>query len=203
MDYDRLKKTVRKIGMSDEMKDRIIQNCKAETADKTEENKMSKNKVWFKKSISIATAAAICLCFTVGAIAAENFGFFKDITNRSGAIIGTQYEQATHEITVNITADEKDITIDVTMVNPYTAPYNELETLGLGNYKIIDTAGNVVIEGESTEATDVINGEATIKISLSNPVYGEYKLIVDSFIGYKKAEQPLRISGNWTCLFST
>jgi len=45
------------------------------------------------------------------------------------------------------------------------------------------------------------NGKITVAIPLETLESGSYKLIVDSFVGGSKADQPLEIHGNWECEF--
>ena len=204
MNYEKLKNSVRKIEMSDEMRVRIIRNCQSITLYETEEITMNKNKTkgWLKKSVSVAAVVSLCLCFTVVAAATGNLGFFKDITNWNGAIVGTRYEQASDEIDVTVTCDENEIIVCAVMVNPAVAPYSELETFGIESYKIINMSGKVIVEGEETELVELVNGESEITIPLDNIGSGDYKLVITAFIGVQKADQPLQINGTWECEFS-
>lgn len=49
---------------------------------------------------------------------------------------------------------------------------------------------------------EIVNGEANMSISLGGVYSGNYKLLVNSFTGGKKADQPLEISGTWECDFT-
>lgn len=49
---------------------------------------------------------------------------------------------------------------------------------------------------------EIVEGKAKIIIPTDTLVPGEYKLIVDEFVGEKKADQPLVMSGNWECKFT-
>lgn len=71
----------------------------------------------------------------------------------------------------------------------------------IGTYKILDSNGNVVIECNTSEAAEIINGFAEIKIDTDELEGGSYTLVISSFVGSKKAEQPLDIFGNWVCEF--
>lgn len=204
MDYEKLKNSVKKIEMSDEMRARIISNCQSKTFYEAEEITINKSKTngWFKKPVSVAAVVSLCLCFTVAAAAASYFGFFKNITNRYGAVVGTQYEQASDEIEVTVVTDENKITVCAVMVYPAVAPYSELETFGIESYEIIDMSGKVIVEGERTELYELINGKSEITIPLDNVSSGEYKLVITAFVGDAKADQPLPINGTWECAFS-
>ena len=66
----------------------------------------------------------------------------------------------------------------------------------------MDLSGNVIVEGERTDLSEIINGEAEITISLDQISSGNYKLVINAFVGSKKADQPLQINGTWECAFS-
>jgi len=203
MNYEKLKNSVKKIALSEEMRARIIRNCESKPLYGAEEIRMNNHKTnsWFKTPISVAAVVSLCLCITVAA-ATGYLGFFKDITNRSGAVVGTQYEQASDEIGVAVVSGESEITVCAVMVNPAVAPYSELETLGIESYQIVDMSGRVIIEGKRTEFFEIVNGEAEVKIPLESIINGNYKLVITAFVGSKTADQPLKISGTWECEFS-
>ena len=48
---------------------------------------------------------------------------------------------------------------------------------------------------------EVVDGKATIKLSLDRLPRGSYKLLISEMISEKKADQPLTLSGNWECEF--
>ena len=204
MDYEKLKDSVNKIEMSDEMRARMIQNCQSKALYETERSTMNKYKTngRLKKPVSVAAVISLCLCLTLAAAAAGTSGFFKDITRWNGAIIGTQYEQATNEIAVNVISGVNEITVCAFMLNPDIAPYSELETFGIESYQIVDSSGNVIVEGDQTELFTITNSEAEMKIPLDNIAQGDYRLVINAFVGGKKADQPLKISGTWECEFS-
>ena len=203
MDYERLKNAVKKIEMSEEMRVRIIRNCESKTSYETEERAMNKGRAgkWFKNPAVAAAVLSLCLCFT-GAAAAGDSGFFKDITNWIGAVVGTKYEQASDEIRITVSADENAITVHVVIVDPAAVPYREIETFGIESYKITDRSGRVIVKGERTELFDLIGGESEITIPLDNMGSGEYKIVITAFVGAAKADQPLQINGTWECDFS-
>lgn len=128
-------------------------------------------------------------------------GFFKDITNWNGVVIGTIYEQATDEITISVGVEEEELNVLVTMINPKIPPYSESEELGISSYRIEDMFENAVVSDSSTDMTAVNDGHVDIKISLNDIEKGNYKLIIDSFVSAKKADQPLRLYGIWEADF--
>jgi len=201
MEFRELKQSVEKIEMSDEMQNRIIRNCRLSAVHETEEIIM-KNRVnfTFKKVASIAAVLALCLCVSVAA--ANHFGHFKDVTNWTGAVIGTEYEQATDEIEVNAVAEQGVLTVTAAFLTPDTAPYSEEEAFSVGSYQIMDASGDVVVDGEGDDFVEIVDGKAVMTISLDGVDNGDYKLVISSFIGSKKADQPLKISGDWECGFT-
>ena len=161
-----------------------------------------KTNSWFRKPAAAVAVMAICLCCTLGAAAAGASGYFEDVFGRNGAVVGTRYEQATDEIAVNVVPGENEVFVEAVFRKPEAFPYRELETLGIDTYRIVDMEGNVVMEGEQTEMLPIVNGEVKFQIPLEDLPGGEYKLVVDAFVGDKKAEQPLPISGIWACEFT-
>ena len=161
-----------------------------------------KNIIW--KRLSMAAALVLCVCITgVTAMAATGKlqGFFKDIKRWDGAVIGTAYEQATEEITVSIEENKNGLSVLVTMVNPEEPPYATIEEFGISSYRIEDMSGEVVVKDSSTDSFPIDNGQVTVKIPLDNILSGNYKLIIDTFVGGSKADQPLKISGEWEVVF--
>ena len=197
MDYKQLKKEVQNIEMSNEMKSRIITNCNL----KIESENFNMNKhTLFKKPLFFVGLLSLCICFTVSA--ATHFGAFKDIKNFAGAIVSTTYEQATNEIDIEVAVTNNNLDVSTMFLHPNKAPYSEIETLGIKEYKIIDSNNTIIDKGKLTNNYKIINGTTTISIPLHNINSGNYKLIITSFIGYKKADQPLPITGNWETTFS-
>lgn len=200
MEFRELKQSVETIEMPDEMQDRIIKNCRASAVHRTEEIIM-KNRVNFtlKKAVSIAAVIALCLCASVAA--ANYFGTFKDVTNWTGAVVGSEYVQATDEIEVTAVAEQGTLTVTAAFLTTDTAPYSEVEAFSVGAYQIINASGEVVADGESDNFVEIIDGKAVMTVSLDGIDNGDYKLVISSFVGSKKADQPLKISGDWACDF--
>lgn len=166
------------------------------------EMKMRK-KFAFRKSAGIAVAACLFLALSVTGLAASGVlqGFFRDITSKNGTIVGTSYEQASDEISMEVTVNDEMLTATVTFVNPQLVPYSEAEQLGIASYQIIDANGKVVTEG-ATESAEIVNGQVAVDIKIDDIDSGSYKLLVTSFVAEKKADQPLNINGNWECDFA-
>ena len=165
--------------------------------------KTNKHNTFFRKPTAVFIAVALCLTLSATALAATGVlqGYFRDITNWQGAIVGTSYEQATDEIDMRVTVNGNELTVLATFSIPQEFPYREVEKLGIAAYRIVDANGKVVKEG-AAESTEVTNGQAAVNILLDDIDSGSYKLVVTAFVGGKKAEQPLNISGNWECAFT-
>lgn len=201
-----LTKEIKKVKISNEMKERIIKNCNLELEEKnmmyekTKEDKRS----FIKRPVAIAASMIVCLFLTgVTALAASGQlqGFFKDIKRWDGAVVGTSYEQATEEMEVSIAKVNEKLTLTVRIMHPEKAPYAFLDTFGIGQYKIMDATGKTLIKDGKTEMLALTDDEMTFMIPLEDCPSGKYQLVVESFVGAAKADQPLEIRGIWTCDF--
>lgn len=206
MDKNVLKNDVKKIKMPEETRNRMVKNCTEKIVLEKEKERMKTNirRITWKKPLIVAAAMAVCLCFTsVTALAATGKlqGYFRNITNWNGAVTGTSYEQATEEMQVNITEVTEVLSVLVTMDYPERAPYRELEELSIHAYEILDANGTVVRKDGRTEAERVADGQAVFEIPMEELPEGVYKLVISSFEGTKKADQPLGIHGEWECEF--
>jgi len=196
---EEMKNAMKKIEMPDEMKERIRKNCLDALSHETEERPMKKRKP-LKRTFLIA--AALVLCLPAIGMAVSNSGSFRDVKNIFGAVTGTEYENATDEITLSAAAEDMVLLVETTFVNPTAPPYNACETLSIGTYQILDQAGTVVLNGEETQPEAPRDGKAVFRLPLDELKKGTYTLKIDSFIGSKKADQPLPIYGNWELDFS-
>ena len=172
---------------------------------KTGGKKMRKNEVKFFKRPFVAVATLVLfVCVTgVTALAASGKlqGFFKDVKRFDGAVVGTTYEQATDEMTIQILQVSEDILVEVSIVDPTIVPYRELELFGVNRYEIINADGKTIVKGETTEMAAAENGVVTIHIPLEDVPSGQYTLVISEMIGSKKADQPLVMSGTWESAF--
>jgi len=205
MEYEKLKNAAETVIMPEEMKGRIIRNCSMQILTSRKENVMNKGKYssFLRKPIVAFAALAICFSMSVTALAEIGVlqGFFQDITNSYGAIVGTSYEQASDEINMSIAVIDNELNILATFENPQMAPYIYAKKLGIATYQIIDANGKVVKEG-SVESSEVSDGQASVYIRLDGIDRGKYKLVVTAFVTEKKAEQPLNINGKWEGTFT-
>ena len=205
MEYETLKTAAEAITMPDEMKRRIVHNCKTQILISRKELMMKNTQynTFFRKPAAVFAALAIVLSLSATALAAMGIqgGFFRDIKNWQGAVVGTSYEQATDEINLSATVNGNDVTALATFSVPQEFPYREAETLGIAVYQIVDGSGRIVKEG-SAASVNIVNGQAALDIHLDGIASGTYKLIVSAFVAGKKAEQPLNIHGSWECEFT-
>ena len=205
MEYITLKSAAETITMPTEMKQRIAENCKTQISNARKDTPMKTNKnlTFFGKSAVSFAALAVCLTLTVTALAGSDSvkGFFRDITNWQGAIVGTSYEQATDEIGMTATVSGDALTVLAAFADPQAIPYKYAETLGIAAYSILDANGKVVIEG-SAAPVEIVNGQAAIHLPLDDLGNGTYKLAVTAFVSEKKADQPLNLNGSWESAFT-
>ena len=201
---DKLREVVKKIELSEEAKQRILQNCK-EKIEKEQENTIMKknNIVKFKKPMIAAAAFAVCLCLTgITAMATTGKGFFQDIKRFDGAITGQTYQNATDEVLVYAAVEEDVLMVTVEMVKIEMVPYREIEVLELEKYRVYDDNGTVVMENVVPETVVMENNQVKFMIPAEELAKGTYKLELDVLCGSKKADQDLLIYGGWECEFT-
>lgn len=172
-----------------------------------EDNKMNYKKV-IRGIIAAAAVLGVCVLTTnYEAIGSATKGFFRDITGWNNAVVGTEYVQATEELKVEVVAvtteqAQTTLALEVTLTEKEQIPWNCIEEIVLGSYKIVDANGKDVIVVENTNAegqkTEIIDGLAQIDVVVEQLEQNvEYTLLIESFYGMKKADAPLKITGNW------
>ncbi len=164
--------------------------------------KEMKIKTLFKRPMTAAAALALCVCISgVTALAASGTlqGFFADVFAMNGAVVGTVYEQATEEISMEV---NDELELEVVFETPDKAPYSEIEKLSIHSYQITDMNGTVITEGSSSEMNTVSDGRVTVSLSLDNIPEGSYKLLVSELSSCKNADPNLIIKGSWSCNFT-
>lgn len=148
-----------------------------------------------------AAAVAVPLMLAIagtGAYAVSKSGYFRDETNIFGTVTGSVYENANEEINVSLVYEPETITVKVVFSDPNAFPYREFETIDLNEFSVIDqTNGSEVSCGEIAPAM-INNGEAELKIPVGKLDSGSYSVTVSSFLGEKKADQPLEVKGHWS-----
>ncbi len=206
MDYEAMKKMAEKIVMSTEMKRRILEKCQSRVEKSRKEQAVQNNRRGLcvrKPAVAIAIMmSVICLAATAVAVTGLLQGYFVDIKDERGAVIGTSYEQADEEVIVSVRVDGKALLVSVEAVNPRMAPYSEAGELSIGAYQIVRTDGTVAKEWSVSDSASMVDGRAEIRITLADVEAGDYELVVRELVAAKKADQPLAIKGNWACPFS-
>lgn len=197
MIYEDLKKSVEEIKMTDEMKNRIIKNCYLKTSEK-EKYVMKKTNKGFKKMLPLVAVMVICV-ISVGAVVANHFRGYKDVT-KGTAVVGTVYEEATEMIEIDVEV-KNNLVVSASVVDYTKPPYIEIDVIDINSYKIVDNSNNIISKGTAKSISDFENGKVTFEIPLDDIASGEYKLIINEFVGSKKADQPLSIKGEWECVF--
>ena len=197
MVYKDLKKSVEEIKMSEETKKRIIRNCYLKISDEEEYN-IKKTDKTLKKLLPLVAVTVICV-ISAGVVIANHLRGFKDVT-KGTAIIGEIYEETTEMVKLN--AEVKDnLIVSAEFVDYTNPPYSYQEVIDINSYEIIDSFGKTVKEGSAKSISAFENGKVDFAIPLNDISAGEYKLIINEFVGSKKAEQNLPIKGVWKCFF--
>ena len=172
-----------------------------------EDNKMNYKKV-IRGIIAAAAVLGVCVLTTnYEAIGSATKGFFRDITGWNNAVVGTEYVQATEELKVEVVAvtteqAQTTLALEVTLTEKEQIPWNCIEEIVLGSYKIVDANGKDVIVVENThiegQKANIFDGMVQIDIVVEQLEENvEYTLLIESFYGIKKADAPLKITGNW------
>ena len=181
---------------------------------KTEINKVEgknmskpKNIIWLKRASTVAAVVTICAVTVVSAGAIK--GMFKDVKRWDGAVVGTEYVNATNDIEMNIseTKDEY-ISLDINFENPNEAPFAFIQEVAITDYKVLDNNDKEVLEVNSTVENGikgkVENGRVLVELPTEDKLNTnqDYKIVIDTIYGLAKADQPLKITGTWECEFT-
>lgn len=165
------------------------------------EKKKTEGKWRFSAATAAAAALALFFC-GVAASAAVKHGYFQDIKDKFGAVTGTEYMQASEEIEISISDSADKLTVLVSFIDSNVPPYSECEEFGIENFQIVSASGENVIEGTVGLQSEINDGRVEIKIPIDDLEKGSYKLVITSFIGGSRADQPLEINGLWECDFT-
>ena len=174
-----------------------------------EERNMNKNQI--KKTVAAAAVALVCV-FAVGSttFADSIKGMFKDIVRFDGAVTGSEYVNATDEVTitageVTVADAEVFVPVAITFVNPGTVPFSVIELVELDAFEILDADGDVVVSEKDANAVCSVNGgvaNLSLGVEAGKLVAGEtYTLVIECFDGCSKADAPLAVKGEWVCAF--
>lgn len=192
-----------------------VQEAECYTA--AEKHIRSSRGVWNK--IAVTAAAFLCVvsvCFCVPSIAASMEGFYKDIVRWwDGAVVGTEYENATQEIQIEAASA---VVEDGKLVIPLTVTFLEMGNkepyiylvdgeVALGDYQIVDGSGTEIYSALGQQDTTGVleDGKAVFKqpVGIGTLSKGtKYVLVIESIYGLQKAEQPLKMEGHWECEFT-
>lgn len=196
---NKLKKSVEEIKMTDETKQRIINDIRLKTTDK-EENNMKNSNIRFKRTAVIAAVIAIC-AFSVGAGVIHHLRGFADVT-KNGAVVDTVFYEDTEMIELEAEVCD-DLVVTANMLDYQNAPYLYLEQIESMYYYIcnIENPDAILEKGRVSSTSDFENGKVSFAVPLENIPEGEYILVAEEFVGTKKADRPLPIRGKWTCSF--
>lgn len=200
MDFHSIKGAVESINMPDDMSSRITNNCRSITQRQKENTSMKNNKTIITRRPLVAAAIIVlCVCLCVTALAMS--GSFRDVKRIDGAVIGTIYENAHSEIDISAHIEDNTLLVKAELLLADEFPYREFEQFAIGSCKIVNANGKTIMEGQS-EAVELNGSLVEIHIPLDSIEEGSYKLIISSFIGSKKADQPLSVTGHWECDFT-
>lgn len=159
------------------------------------------NRRFPKWAVAVIVPAVIALT-GAGIYTSVGGGFFRDKTNIQGAVTGQTYENATDEIEVKSEYSGGTLHITLNLLKYDSVPYSVLDEIEPYSFSLICLSDNSEEEIQFSPAK--INGNtAEITVDFSAEPDTEYKLSVGSFLGTKKADQPLEIKGHWETFFST
>ena len=175
---------------------------------------MSKPKITMKRTLAIAAVLALCIItVTMTPLANSIKGFFSDIIRFDGAITGTQYENATNDIKVDVlelTSEKGNVIIplDLTFENPIEAPFSYIHEVAVSEYKIVESNNkeivNTKVSAEDGDKGTVSAGKVLVNLSLNEAKLKsgeEYTIVIEKMYGLSKADAPLHITGSWKCNF--
>lgn len=154
------KKEINKIEIPTELHRRIelgIQKAKQELTQQKQTNGVRMKRLFPRAGGAIAAfVLVIMLVIAVEpSVASSVKGFFKDIANWKGTVIGTEYKLATGEIKVeisqpNIKTEKVVVPISITILQGNSIPYSEIEAITLGEFKVVGSSGETLHEQEVT-----------------------------------------------------
>lgn len=197
MMFEDLKKCVQEIKMPEENKKRIIRNCYLQISNK-EKYVMKKTNIRFKKILPLVAVLVVC-AISAGAVVANHFRGFRDVI-KGTAVIDTVFEETSEMIKLNVEVKDN-LMVSAEFVDYTKPPYIYQDVMDIENYIIIDNSGEIIDKGSAKSISEFENGKATFEIPLNDIASGEYTLVINGFVGSKKADQPLRINGTWECSF--
>lgn len=162
-----------------------------------------------KKTVAAAAALVLAVGLFAGsntALAKDFRGFFSDVIRMDGAVVGTEYHNATEEVTFSQLptrgGDGSEIGLQVAFLYPEEAPYAYIEELSMHDVTITDAAGSEVWSLDETDPMPIRDGAAHFILSAGLTSGETYTLHCTMLQGHAKAEQPLPMSGTWELTFT-
>ena len=171
----------------------------------------------YYQGLAAAAVMGIVIIFASDASLATSIkGFFANLTNWNGAIIGTTYENATDEIVVTAeNIENEEYLLTVSFNNKDKVPFSITELLEMGEYQFFNDGKKINIE--SAFVNDVIDtGNLIIddKELLFHTNENNYKkvmiingevdeLVIKSFFIHSAGDAPLEVKGEWRILFNS
>ncbi|MDE6789508.1 MAG: hypothetical protein K2J47_09350 [Ruminococcus sp.] len=146
---------------------------------------------------------AVIACVSAGTYMAVEGGFFKDKTTISGTVIGQTYENATDEIEVTSDYSDGILHITLNLLKSNSFPYLVLDEMKPYDFSLTNLSDNSVTVDIQFDYAVINENTVDIAVDFNATTDTEYKLTINSFIGSKKADQPLEINGNWETFFET
>ena len=198
----------------DEMKNAWM---KIEWSEKTKENILGtvRGKGKSKALTSIKTvalsAAVLCLALVfICAVAVGQGGHFKDVFRFDGAVVGTEYVNASTEVSFSVISAEQQrdawvLDLEFSVKDKSAFPWREAETINVTSICITDAEENQH-RLHITQNADLHNGKAVFSVSLDGVSIKSgayYTLEINEFQCVKKADAPLVVKGIWKCGFET
>lgn len=200
MTTEDLKKSVKEMKMTDEAKQRIVNNIRLKTNAK-EDSIMKNTNRGFKRILLIAAIIVIC-AFSVGAGVIHHLRGFGDVV-KDGAVVDTVFYEDAEMIELEAQVGDE-LVVTANMLDCQNVPYSELEEIESMYYFICNNEKNdeIIEKGRVTSSSAFENGRVTFVVPIENIPEGEYVLVAEEFVGTKKADRPLPIRGRWVCSFT-
>lgn len=143
---------------------------------------------------------AVVACISAGTYIAVGKGFFRDKSTITGTVIGQAYENATDEIEVASNYSDGILHITLNLLKSNTVPYSVLDEIKPYDCTITNLSDGTTEDIQFDYAV-VNENNVDIAVNFDATEDTEYKLEIRSFLGSKKADQPLEINGKWETVF--
>ncbi|MBR5565325.1 MAG: hypothetical protein IKW08_04070 [Roseburia sp.] len=178
---------------------------------KLESRRKKEDKKYMKKMVIAAAVMLVCVLAVGNTTMADGIkGMFKDIIRFDGAVTGSEYVNATDEVSITtgeVTVSETEVfvPVEITFLNQETAPFNCIEFVEVDAFEILNADSEVVVsEKDANVVCSVDNGRASLSLKVDTDKLATretYMLVIECFEGLKKADAPLAVKGEWECTF--